>query len=132
MRRTGQKIYDSLYLIISTGEYGSGFPFTQTIGYYDRLGFGSDPTRAFVGETGDPYSILGPKNAARLPAYHRLDASAVYRFTMHFGFGSLKGETGLHLINLYDQQNILYFDRTTGKQFNMLRFFPSMTFSVEY
>ena len=113
-------------------EYGSGFPFTQTIGYYDRLSFSGDPARAFVGETGDPYSILGPKNASRLPAYHRLDASAVYRFTMHFGFGSLKGEAGLHLINLYDQQNILYFDRTTGKQFNMLRFFPSMTFSVEY
>lgn len=109
-------------------EVGSGFPFTQTIGYYDRLVLDDPFTGDFVGQTGEPYSLLGPKNAARLPAYHRLDASAVYDFTL----GALKGSVGLHIVNVYDHKNIFYFDRKTGSQVNMLPFFPSMTLQLEY
>ncbi len=109
-------------------EVGSGFPFTQTIGYYDRLTLEDVFNGNWAGDTGSPYMRLGPKNAARLPAYHRLDASLVYRFTIN----PIKGTAGVHIVNVYDHQNIFYFDRRTGQQINMLPFFPSVTLNLEY
>jgi hypothetical protein len=109
-------------------EVGSGFPFTQTIGYYDRLVFGGIFDGSFVGETGKPYSLLGQKNAARLPTYHRLDASVTYRFVIE----PLKGTVGLSVINLYNQRNVFYFDRKTGQRVDMLPFFPSAALTIEY
>jgi hypothetical protein len=109
-------------------EYGSGLPFTQTVGYFDRLALTEIFRQGFVHQTGDPYSLLGDKDAARLPAYHRLDASATYRFVVR----PTRGSIGIHVTNVYDKQNIFYFDRGTGHQINMLPFFPTATLSLEY
>ncbi|MBM4161544.1 MAG: TonB-dependent receptor [Ignavibacteria bacterium] len=109
-------------------EVGSGFPFTQTIGYYDRLSLTNIFRGPYVGETGKPYSILGGKNAARLPTYHRLDASATYRFSLD----PIVGSFGVHIVNVYNHRNVFYFDRKTGQQINMLPFFPTATLSIEY
>lgn len=109
-------------------EIGSGLPFSQSIGYYDRLGLSDIFRGPYIGETGKPYAMLSEKNSARLPSYHRLDASASYRFKV----ASLNGTFGVHVINVYDRKNIFYFNRTTGQQINMLPFFPSATLSVEY
>lgn len=109
-------------------EIGSGFPYSQTMGYYDRLRLTDIFRGSSIGETGKPYAMLGEKNSARLPSYHRLDASATYRFKL----ASLNGTFGAHIINVYDYKNIFYFDRKTGKRMNMLPFFPSATLSVEY
>ncbi len=109
-------------------EYGSGLPYTQSVGYYDRLNLGNIFDGGWVDETGDPYSILGEKNAARLPAYHRLDLSLAYRF----GIGPARATAGINIINVYDRKNILYFDRQTGQQTNMLPFFPTASLTVEY
>ena len=109
-------------------EYGSGFPYTQSTGYYDRLLLGDALPGQFELETGEPYLILGSKNAARLPAYHRLDLSMAYRFDML----GLRGIIGGQVINLYDNKNVFYFDRKSGQRVNMLRFFPSLTLTLEY
>jgi hypothetical protein len=109
-------------------ELGSGLPFTQTIGYYDRLSMMDLFRGTYIGDTGIPYSILGPKNAARLPTYHRLDVAATYRFKV----SRLNCSAGINIVNVYDHKNIFYFDRTTGQQVNMLPFFPTATLSVEY
>ncbi|MBI5464629.1 MAG: TonB-dependent receptor [Ignavibacteriales bacterium] len=109
-------------------EFGSGFPYSQTIGYYDRLRFGSAFNSGWVGETGTPYIRIGEKNAARLPAYHRLDLSVTYRFTL----AAVKSSLGFHFINVYDHQNVFYFDRKTGQQVDMLSFFPSLTLGAEF
>ena len=109
-------------------ELGSGFPFTQTIGYYDRLNLKDIFHGPYIGETGAAYAILGDKNAARLPAYHRLDASATYRFAIK----PVTGTLGVHVVNVYNHQNIFYFDRTTGQQTNMLPFFPTATLALEF
>jgi hypothetical protein len=109
-------------------DFGTGFPFTQTIGYYDRLLFGNIGGGSLYGETGVPYSILGEKNAARLPAYYRIDVSATY----HFELSPLRGSVGISAANLTNRKNILLYDRKTGQQITMLDFFPSATFRVEY
>ena len=109
-------------------EFGSGFPFTQTVGYYDRLALRDIFRGPYVGDTGKPYSILGEKNAARLPTYHRLDASVTYRFALP----PITGSAGVHIVNVYNHRNVFYFDRRTGQQINMLPFFPTATLSIEY
>jgi hypothetical protein len=108
-------------------EYGSGYPFTQTVGYYDRMLFGNIGGGQLYGETGVPYSILGPKNAARLPAYYRIDGSITYRFEFHL----VRGSVGVSVANLTNRRNILFYDRTTGQQITMLDFFPSATLKLE-
>jgi hypothetical protein len=109
-------------------EYGSGFPYSQTLAFYNKLSLDEFFLQPFQLEQGSPYAVLGPKNAARLPSYHRLDVSASYSFPI----SSLRGSAGLSLINVYDRHNIFYFDRKTGQRFNMLAFFPSATMSVEF
>jgi len=109
-------------------ELGSGFPFTQTIGYYDRLGLQNIFRGSSLGETGRPYAVLGAKNDARLPTYHRLDASASYRFTLR----PISGTLGIQIVNVYNHKNVFYFDRKTGQQIDMLPFFPTATLNIEY
>ncbi|MEX0735941.1 MAG: carboxypeptidase-like regulatory domain-containing protein [Bacteroidota bacterium] len=109
-------------------DLSSGFPYTQTVGFYDRIGFSDFDRSPFQGETGSPYTRLGEKNAKRMPAYHRLDFNISYLFQV----GGLRGSVGLNVINVYDMKNVLYFDRTTGQQVNMLPFFPSATLNLEY
>jgi hypothetical protein len=108
-------------------EIGSGFPFTQSVGYYDRNSFDDVFDKPFVDETGEPYTLLGRKNGTRLPWYHRLDFSLTYRFTLSL----FKGNVGFHLVNVYDRKNVFYFDRQTGQRVNMLPFFPSATLNLE-
>jgi hypothetical protein len=72
--------------------------------------------------------MLGAKNDARLPAYHRLDASISYD-TRILG---LDLSVGADLLNLYDNKNIFYFDRRTGQRVYMLPFFPSATLTLKY
>jgi hypothetical protein len=109
-------------------EFGSGFPYSQTMGYYDRLSFQDFYDIPFGNQSGSPYISLGSKNASRLPSYHRLDVGLSYRFSV----ASVKGKAGVSVINAYDHQNIFYFDRKTGQQMNMLPFFPSATLELEY
>lgn len=114
--------------IVVRWDLASGLPFTQGTGYYDRLRMVDIFDEYDPGETGAPYNRLGPKNAARLPDFHRLDAAITYRFS----FNSVKGSLGVTVINAYDHRNVFYFDRKTGQQINMLPFFPSATLNLEY
>jgi hypothetical protein len=108
-------------------EFGTGFPFTQSLGFYDRLRFVNSMPGPYEFETGEPYLALGGKNAARLPSYHRLDISLSYKLNLP---GGLRASVGVQVINAYDSKNVLYFDRKTGERVNMLPFFPSVSMTV--
>ena len=96
------------------------------MGFYSRVLLGSAFLDPFEDDPSFTYGILGPKNAARLPSYHRLDISARYRFVV----GSVSGEVGGSIVNTYNRKNIFYFERKTGQRFDMMPFFPSMYLSV--
>lgn len=106
--------------------YSSGLPFTQLIGYYDKF-YLNDIHGSGIG-TGefDPFSILDDRNLGRLPDYHRLDLSLTKRFEISFS----KWELSLSAINVYDRQNVYYFDRKTGEIVYMLPFFISGTIKL--
>jgi len=106
--------------------YSSGLPFTQLLGYYDK--FYLDDIHGSGNEVGefDPFSILDDRNLGRLPDYHRLDLSLTKRFQISFS----KWELSVSAINIYDRQNIYYFDRKTGVIVYMLPFFISGTIKL--
>jgi hypothetical protein len=109
-------------------EFGSGLPFTQSLGFYDKLTLGDLYPNPVLTETGSPYTLYGPKNAARLPTYHRLDLNLSYRLDI---FRSIRTAVGLNIINVYDRKNVFYFERKTGRRINMLGFFPSLNLTLE-
>ena len=107
-------------------EFKSGTPFTQTVGYYNRLTLGNPVFDSFENDPGEVYGILGAKNAGRMPAYHRLDLSVRYRVSIK----SLSAEVGGSIVNVYNRKNIFYFERQTGKRVDMLPLFPSVYMSL--
>ncbi|MAT39899.1 MAG: hypothetical protein CL946_09885 [Ectothiorhodospiraceae bacterium] len=110
-------------------EFGSGLPFSQIVGFYDRLLFnGIFSGAGYSTEEGEPYTILGPKNAGRLPSYHRLDVSA----SKSFNLDPITLSVEASIINLYDRANMFYFDQSTGERIDMLPFLPTVTLKAEF
>ncbi len=104
--------------------YNSGLPFTQIVGYYNKLYFDDLGARDY---SFFPYTILASKNLGRLPDYHRLDLSV----SKEFNLGPLKIRGDISVINVYDRKNLFYFDRITGEIVYMLPFLPTATLRVE-
>jgi hypothetical protein len=91
---------------------GSGLPYTRPLASYPFL----SPRPTLDGrldwqwEPGDegelPYGIvLGPRNDARYPAYHRLDLSARRTYTRSWGAFT----PYLDILNVYNQRNVLFY-----------------------
>jgi len=107
--------------------YNSGHPFTQIRGYYDKLNADDIFAGGSILQSYLPYVLLGDRNVARLPDYHRLDLSVSKIFDLNF----MKLHLDLSIINAYDRKNIFYFDRKTGERVNMLPILPTATVKVE-
>lgn len=84
--------------------FATGKPYTEPIGIEEET-IGERFTISRV--------IVGEKNGARLPDYHRLDLSAIYDFEL----GESKATLGLTIFNVYDRKNVWYkeFDVIEGE-----------------
>ncbi|MCB0745557.1 MAG: hypothetical protein KDC67_16750, partial [Ignavibacteriae bacterium] len=71
--------------------------------------------------------LLGERNAARLPEYHRMDFSISKQFNIY----DINFYLSFSIINVYDRANIFYFNRDTGERVNMLPFLPTAIIKVE-
>jgi hypothetical protein len=104
-------------------QIGSGFPFTQSAGFYEE--FKNEDGTFWI----DPYSqgdlalLYGPVNQGRLPAYHRLDLSLnrVWKFPH-----DRQIELGASVLNIYNRKNVFYFDRVSQTRVNQLPVMPSL------
>lgn len=105
----------------------SGLPFTQSIGYFEKLQIDDLWEQWLVLGLTNPYLLLGERNAHRLPVYHKLDISITKK--LHLGFMDLTVD--LSALNVYDRKNIFYFDRKTGERVNMLPFLPSASIKID-
>ncbi len=103
---------------------GSGFPFTLTQGFYNQQQF-DDIDEDVLTSNGDLGVIYSEdRNSGRLPFYHRLDMSLKRRF--NFSKNS-KLEAILSVTNVYDRENIFYFDRIKYERVNQLPILPSLS-----
>lgn len=114
----------------STFSLSSGNPFTPIAGYYDRVDITSLDERYwnFLFNNFSPETIWGNLNDKRMPIYHRLDLSIAKSFKLSAADVTLSGS----ILNVYDQENIFYYDRKTGEQVNMLPFLPSISLEVKF
>jgi len=108
--------------------FGSGFPFTQTQGFYERLNFG-DMGGNYTNTNGDLGILYGDYNQGRLPFYSRLDLSLKKVF---FLGRYTKLEATVSVTNALNQENIFYFDRVTYTRVNQLPIMPSIGISFTF
>lgn len=109
---------------------GSGFPFTQSTGYYEKLdfqsqGIGSD----YLTDNGSLGILYGPLNGGRLPYYHRLDFSAE---KILLKTKNAKVWTVFSLTNVYNRSNVFYFDRTNFTRVDQLPILPSLSINAQF
>jgi outer membrane cobalamin receptor len=103
--------------------YGSGFPFTETQGYYENINFEDGINTDITQSNGDLGIYYADYNRGQMPDYHRLDVSIKKKIT--FSKNSII-ETTLSISNLYDRANIFYYDQLTDSRINQLPFMPSI------
>ena len=99
--------------------FGSGYPFTRTMGIYENLPFSDGIPSSYRHENGTLGVVYGDLYGGRLPTYHRLDLGAKRRFSI--GSRSIL-EVSLGATNVYSRQNIFYFDRITHERVDQLPF----------
>jgi hypothetical protein len=109
--------------------FGSGFPFTQTQGFYGSIPFNGDINTDIVTSNADLSTIFAPLNQGRLPTYHRLDVgvSKQWKLDEHKTI-----ELDFSLTNAYDRQNIFYFDRVRFERVDQLPLLPSVGASYRF
>ncbi len=109
---------------------GSGFPFTQTQGFYESLPFNNGISTNYTAANGNLGILYDSKiNGGRLPYYHRLDVSARKTFSIK---ERLKIEIVVSVSNVYNRQNIFYFDRVRFTRVNQLPVLPGLAVSFAF
>jgi len=107
---------------------GTGFPLTPTAGYYQQLNL-NNYTGNYTTQNGTLGIVSGDLFSKRLPDYHRLDISVKYKYNWaeHAILEITAGAT-----NVYNRENIFYFDRVTFKRKNQLPFLPNLNMSFTF
>ena len=106
--------------------YGSGFPFTQTQAYYENLDLSNINLSDFINTNGNLGIIYSDLNEGRLPDYHRLDISLTKKINFK---NSTFMEISLGVTNLYDRNNIFYYDRVNAVRIDQLPIMPNIGFN---
>ena len=103
--------------------FGSGFPFTKTQGYYENLTFADGINTNYTAVNGILGVLYAEYDTGRLPYYHRLDINLKKKFML----GKTSNiEVNLGATNVYNRKNVFYFDRITHERINQLPIMPSL------
>ncbi len=104
---------------------GSGFPFTQTVAFYENLNLNGGLDENIQNQNGNLGVYYGTEsdfNKGRQPYYHRLDAS----LSKNWKFSNdSRLEVVISVVNAYNRQNVFYFDRINYKRINQLPILPA-------
>ncbi|MBE50284.1 MAG: TonB-dependent receptor [Flavobacteriales bacterium] len=108
---------------------GSGFPFTQTQGFYENIIFENGINSDYISENGELDIKYGELNGGRLPYYHRLDISITKTMQIN---KNLIVEISASVTNAYNRQNIFYFNRISHERVDQLPILPSGGISIRF
>jgi hypothetical protein len=109
--------------------YGSGFPFTQTQGFYENINLSGNINGDYTSANGTLGSTYGALNQGRLPAYHRLDVNL--KRTVVLGENTTLEFTA-GVTNTYNRDNIFYFNRVKFQRINQLPILPSVGVNLRF
>jgi hypothetical protein len=109
--------------------FGSGFPFTETQGFYEKLQFAGGISGDYTVDNGDLGVYYKGLNEGRLPYFHRMDVSFKKAIELK---KDRKLEIVASITNVYDRENIFYFDRVNYERVNQLPILPSLGASYSF
>ena len=101
---------------------GSGFPFKATGGFYENLMFDAGLNTDYTTTNGNLNYFFDAGNVKRLPWYHRLDINVKRTFLFT---ENTKLEAAVGATNVYNRDNIFYFDRVQYKRVDQLPLLPT-------
>ncbi|MES2386956.1 MAG: TonB-dependent receptor [Bacteroidota bacterium] len=105
---------------------GSGFPFTQTVAFYENQSLPGGADADYTHENGNLgiyYGNTAQFNRGRLPYYHRLDLSLKRNFELS---KNAKLEVSAGVTNAYNRDNVFYVNRVTLDIVRQLPIMPSL------
>ncbi len=108
--------------------FGSGFPFTQTQGFFEKNNI-KNIFDDYTKNSGDLGIIYASLNGGRLPWYHRLDITVKKHWKLS---EYTKIEANVGVTNVYNRDNLFYFDRLSNSRRYQLPFLPSAGFSITF
>lgn len=108
---------------------GSGFPFKPTGGFYENIPFKDELVTDYTNTNGDLNYFFDGTNVKRLPWYHRLDINVKRTFVFS---GNTKLEAAVGATNVYNRENIFYFDRVQYKRVNQLPILPTASLILTF
>lgn len=109
--------------------FGSGFPFTQTQGYYEELPFEQGIFSNITTQNGNLGILYSSYNKGRLPYYHRLDGGITKKFQLR---ENSVLEINVTVTNAYDRKNIFYVDRISNQKVYQLPLMPSAGVNLSF
>ena len=109
--------------------FGSGFPFTPTAGYYPQVDFNNNFTTDYTTANANLGFVPGDFNSRRLPDYHRMDISLKWNYAFS---ERVKLEINLGATNIYNRENIFYYDRVKNARVNQLPILPNLNMSLKF
>jgi hypothetical protein len=114
--------------------FGSGFPFTLTQGFFENIDFQDGLGTDYTTTNGDLEIVYDNLNRGRLPYYHRLDFSVKRTIVLKVENDKPRTfmEANFSVTNVYDRQNIFYFDRVKYERVNQLPFMPSLAVNYNF
>ncbi|MEM9884906.1 MAG: carboxypeptidase-like regulatory domain-containing protein [Bacteroidota bacterium] len=109
---------------------GSGFPFTLTQGFYSLYDFQDGIQTDVLTENADLGILFSEdRNDGRLPYYHRLDFSL--KRTIEFS-RTTQLEVVASVTNVYNRNNIFFFDRVRYDRVDQLPILPSLGLNFSF
>jgi hypothetical protein len=109
--------------------FGTGFPFTETQGYFEKVRFDGGINSNYLTENGLLGIQYADLNKGRLPTYHRMDFNVKKKF---FISENSILEADLSVTNLYDRDNVFYVNRVTNSVVYQLPFMPSFGLNLTF
>lgn len=109
--------------------FGSGFPFTLTQGFFEQILFSGGIFENYTTTNGELGIIYADLNTGRLPYYHRLDINVKKNWELG---RRTKIEATAGVTNVYDRDNIFYIDRVTNERIDQLPILPSAGISIKF
>ena len=110
--------------------FGSGFPFTQTAGFYEGQALADGINTDITTSNSEAIDyLLSDLNTGRLPTYHRLDIGVKKTFDFK---NKNKLVIDFSVTNVYDRANVFYVDRFTAEVVNQLPILPSLGINFHF
>ena len=117
--------------ITSRWNLGTGLPFKQTNGVYEKPVINSIDGNYATGNAQSLTFLYEDGNNGRLPTYHRLDLNMkkVINFEAN---KNMKIEIVAGVTNIYSRKNIFYVNRVTNQKVYQLPIMPSIALNFKF